>query len=307
MRMGWTRGCGAFVLALAVAAPAVSGAVDQSPRPVARADVQGPAPKVVQPDLQLSQSQPAVMVPLSVTSDVLVNAARSGAKPALRPMLRPKAEQVILAAARPDSLAFLGPDTSPYPWARPDSVVQKALFGKRKKRKGSVCGDLEIQGEKVGKVPGRINGCGIKDAVRIKSVSGVMLSQQSVMSCSTAQALNTWVEKSVKPTFRRRGPVVELKVAAHYACRTRNNRPGARISEHGKGKAIDISGFKMADGEMITVQEGWRRGTTRALLEKVWKQACGPFGTVLGPRADRYHSDHFHLDVASYRSGPYCK
>jgi hypothetical protein len=27
----------------------------------------------------------------------------------------------------------------------------------------------------------------------------------------------------------------------------------------------------------------------------------------LGPDADRYHQDHFHLDTASHRSGPYCR
>ncbi len=216
--------------------------------------------------------------------------------------LRPQSRAVQVAAIVP-----AGPDTSPFPYARPQALEQKVLFGKRKKRKGSVCGDIDIQGSVVGDVSSSTRGCGVRDAVKVTSVSDVRLSQAAVMSCDTARALNTWVDKSVKPAFRQRGPVVELRVAAHYVCRTRNHKAGAKISEHGKGNAIDISAFEMMDGEVITVLEGWKRGSPRRLLKKVWKQACGPFGTVLGPEADRYHKDHFHLDVAKHRSGPYCR
>lgn len=225
----------------------------------------------------------------------------------LRPQLRPVSKQILMAAARPVDLPSLAPDVSLRPLLRPESLEQEVLFRKRRLRKGSVCGVIEIQGKKVGDVPGRIRGCGVEDAVQVTSVSGVRLSQASVMGCDTAKALNRWVDRTVKPTFRRRGPVVELKVAAHYTCRTRNNRKGAKISEHGKGRAIDISAFKMNDGEWITVLNGWRGKSTQALLKKVWRGACGPFGTVLGPNADRYHQDHFHMDTARYRRGPYCK
>jgi hypothetical protein len=37
------------------------------------------------------------------------------------------------------------------------------------------------------------------------------------------------------------------------------------------------------------------------------KSACGPFGTVLGPDADKYHKDHFHFDVAKHGNGAYCR
>ena len=184
-------------------------------------------------------------------------------------------------------------------------LLEPVLFGKRKRRKASICGDIDIQGEEVGAVPGRLQGCGAQDAVRVRAVAGVSLSQQSVMTCDTAHALKHWVEKGVQSAFRK--DVVGLRVAAHYACRTRNNRPGAKISEHGRGKAIDISGFILKNGDVVTVLEGWKKRKTRKRLEKIWKSACGPFGTVLGPRADRYHRDHFHLDTARHRGGPYCR
>lgn len=255
----------------------------------------------LRPEARSGTKPQGTVVIASADSPALVLSSRS------RPQSRPASDQLIQAAARPKDLELLGPDVSLRPYLRPKEVEQEAFFKKRRKRKGSICGDIEIQGQPAGDVPGKIRGCGIKDAVRITSVSGVMLSRPSLMNCETAKSLNKWVERSVKPTFRRRGPVVELKVAAHYSCRTRNNRPGAKISEHGKGNAIDISGFKMKDGEVITILEGWKRGSTRRLLQRVWKGACGPFGTVLGPNADRYHQDHLHMDTARHRSGAYCR
>ncbi|MCL6284740.1 extensin family protein [Ruegeria sp. 2012CJ41-6] len=227
--------------------------------------------------------------------------------PRLRPVARPASEQAMLATARILEDITPGPALSLRPAERPKGLEQKVFFKKRKLRKTSVCGDIDIQGEKVGKIPGKKRGCGAKNAVRVKSVSGVMLSRPSLMTCETAEALNKWVQRGVKPAFKPMGRVAQLQVAAHYACRTRNNKRGAKISEHGKGKAIDISGFTLDTGRTITVASGWRTGQSRKALLRAWRAACGPFGTVLGPNADRYHQDHFHMDTARHRGGNYCR
>ena len=173
--------------------------------------------------------------------------------------------------------------------------------------KGSVCGVSAIKGEVVGQVGGK-GSCGIENAVRVSSVGGITLSQSSLMNCKTAQALNGWVTQSAIPTVGKRGGgLTSMRVVAHYACRTRNNKRGARLSEHAKGNAIDIAGFGLDNGKEITVLTDWGRGKDGKILRKLHKSACGPFGTVLGPRSDRHHRDHFHLDTASYRGGPYCK
>lgn len=194
------------------------------------------------------------------------------------------------------------------PFLRPDAVVRKAMAKRQERARGAVCGDPALQGEVVGFVPGRVTGCGIENAVRLRSVSGIRLSQQALMDCATAKAFRNWVDKGMKPSFGDfRGGVAQIRVAAHYACRGRNNQAGARISEHGKGRAIDVSGFDMRDGSQITVLKDWSRQDTGARLRAMHKKACGIFGTVLGPQSDRFHQDHFHFDTARYRSGSFCR
>ncbi len=291
---------GLMIAVLLTAVPVTAGAPEKSLRPLARHSVvQSSTPKVT-PVRPKARPEATVVGRLAL-------AGLPPMQPTIRPIARPVSEQIRQSEARLQTAAFLGPDVSARPFPRPPSVVEEALFGRRKKRRGSVCGDIDIQGKKIGEVPGKLNGCGVENAVQITSISEVMLSRPATMDCTTAKSLNRWVKKGVIPAFRGRGGVVELKVAAHYACRTRNNRPGARISEHGRGKAIDISAFTMRSGKEVTVLKDWGKGAGGRALRKIWRAACGPFGTVLGPSADRYHRDHFHMDTASYRSGPYCK
>ncbi|WP_298858117.1 extensin family protein [uncultured Sulfitobacter sp.] len=236
------------------------------------------------------------------------------------------------------TLSCAGPDTSARPEARPnltaDATIDRSAIeneqgrffkslrpifrspkAARKQRQqqaalvaGSVCGDPSIQGKVIGTVPGRIAGCGIKNAVSIASVSGVSLSSKSKMDCGTARALKSWVDSSAKPALSKKGGGLrEIKVAAHYACRRRNNAKTGKISEHGKGRAIDISAFRLMDGSEVTVLKGWNASGSRKAMRKMHADACGPFGTVLGPKANRFHLDHFHFDTANYRSGRYCR
>lgn len=226
----------------------------------------------------------------------------------------------------PQQVSFakvLSGGTSPRPMSRPTRVSpnaigtprnaqqqQAGLFNRKKKRgvKGSVCGVPGISGAKIAPIRGRIRGCGVRDPVAVTSVAGVGLSTPAKIDCGTAKALHAWVEKTAKPAVGKLGGgLSQLTVAAHYACRTRNNKSGAKISEHGKGRAIDISALTLKNGKRITVLNGWGRGVEGRILKKLHKGACGPFGTVLGPNADRFHRDHFHFDTARYRSGAYCR
>ena len=229
----------------------------------------------------------------------LVPAGQGGVLETSAPMVEPAAAQ------KGGLFGFLRPSR------RPDSLVEKpvpatalrTLPGKAVvvSKKGSVCGDPDIRGEKLAPIAAKVRGCGISDPVRITSVAGVNLSTPATVTCDAAKAFKSWIKKGVEPVYGK-GKVVQIEVFASYACRPRNNKKGAKISEHGRGNAIDVGGLVFSNGKSVSVLRNYDRS-----MRRVHKAACGIFGTTLGPGSDGYHENHLHFDVARYRSGPYCR
>ncbi len=205
----------------------------------------------------------------------------------------------------PQSVAGLEESLRPTPRPRVRVVTQSARV--QTSAAGSVCGDPAIKGVSIPAIRGR-GQCGVANPVRVASVDGVGLSQRPTIDCRTAQALKSWVKNGLKPAVGRvGGGVRSLTVVSHYACRNRNNAKTGRLSEHAKGRAVDISAINLNNGQTITVLKGWPNRQQGRILRQAHRAACGPFGTVLGPEANRFHLDHFHFDTARYRSGPFCR
>lgn len=163
-----------------------------------------------------------------------------------------------------------------------------------------------IRAAKLGQVSGP-GACGVENAYSVTEAGGVRLSHPATLSRKAVNQLDRWLREQAVPAIGRKGGgLVEIRVASHYACRSRNSQSGARLSEHARGNAIDISAFVLADGRTLTVLNDWD-GPDARLMRRLHASACGPFGTVLGPDADRHHQDHFHLDVADYRNGSFCQ
>ncbi|MSU92220.1 extensin family protein [Rhodobacteraceae bacterium 2CG4] len=171
---------------------------------------------------------------------------------------------------------------------------------------GAICGNPLILGERIADIGGP-GSCGIEDAVRVHAVGKVRLSPSARINCQTAQALYEWTTGAAQPVARQAGTsLTGLKIAASYSCRRRNNASSGKLSEHARGNAVDISAFRFANGETVTVLGDWAGGDWSPMLQTVHAEACGPFGVVLGPRANRYHRDHFHFDISN-RSSRYCR
>ncbi|HSR80996.1 MAG TPA: extensin family protein, partial [Hyphomicrobiaceae bacterium] len=114
----------------------------------------------------------------------------------------------------------------------------------------------------------------------------VQLRPPALVRCPMVPAIDRWVEHVVVPASRDRlgMQVVELRLAASYACRPMNNVDGANLSEHGHANAVDVSGFVLADGRVVDVKSGWWGALAeRNFLREVHHGACGVFTTVLGP------------------------
>ena len=193
------------------------------------------------------------------------------------------------------------------PDARPARIVAAAVERKLAVTRGTLCGDPAIQGETIGAIPGP-GDCGVDGAVRVRSVAGVALQPAPTIDCRTASALKAWVAQGILPAIGDTGGGVgRLRVVGHYSCRARVGSGSKRLSEHSFGRAVDIAGIGLKSGREITVLTDWNRGEAGRQLREIWRAACGPFGTVLGPEANAAHRDHFHVDTARYRSGSYCQ
>jgi Extensin-like protein C-terminus len=146
--------------------------------------------------------------------------------------------------------------------------------------------------------------CGMDYPFKVAAFSGgsVGVKQKLTLACPIIPRIDTWLEEVVKPaaTLYYGIPVVDLK-AGSYSCRPRNNRSGAKTSEHAYGNAMDVMAFILADGREITVAKGWKGNPTdQEFLREVFVGACRHFTTVLGPGSDAFHYDHFHIDLARH-------
>jgi hypothetical protein len=138
------------------------------------------------------------------------------------------------------------------------------------------------------------------------SPTAVTIEPRATLACPLITAVDRWVLEDVQPAALAwlGEPVVEMKQLSSYACRSMNGQPGAAISEHAFGNALDIALFRLASGREVAVKTGWRgRPEERGFLRQVHAAACERFSTVLGPGADAFHYDHFHLDLARRASG----
>ncbi len=147
--------------------------------------------------------------------------------------------------------------------------------------------------------------CGAMQPLEVTATAAgrVGLRPAATLRCPMVPAVEHWVQTVVEPAARQHlgVPLVELKVAASYGCRPMNNQSGAKLSEHGFANALDISAFHLADGRVVTVKGGWNGAPDeRAFLRAIHDGACQTFTTVLGPKADVFHHDHFHVDLARH-------
>lgn len=150
--------------------------------------------------------------------------------------------------------------------------------------------------------------CGIDRPVTVPEIlPGVALRPAAVLRCETARALAEWTRDFVVPAASRlpgRGKLSAIDHGTAYLCRPRNGISGEALSEHAFGNAIDIAGFRFAEGEALAVTPRAGDGSLdEAFQAAVRKTACLAFTTVLGPGADASHADHLHLDVKARRGG----
>jgi hypothetical protein len=137
------------------------------------------------------------------------------------------------------------------------------------------------------------------DAIKLKDKSSIPITPAANLRCSMAEAIAIWVREDIAPITRELGePMRALDNFASYHCRGRNNIIGAKMSEHGRGNALDIRGVMLAKTKL----EWTDVHVSRKIRDKIKASACARFMTVLGPGSDGYHENHIHVDLAERRN-----
>ncbi len=145
--------------------------------------------------------------------------------------------------------------------------------------------------------------CTVADAVRVTGLSlpdgsAVALPDRPVIACVTAATFASYVRDLLAPLAKGSyGPPLDtVWTGPGLECRSRDNIPGAKLSAHGEGLAVDVAQVRLADKRLIEVGRPKADGD-RAFESAALAGGCGYFHTALGPGADAFHETHWHFDL----------
>ena len=148
--------------------------------------------------------------------------------------------------------------------------------------------------------------CGGEDMVRLDAVTrsgGVRidLKPAPVLRCMFAESVAAWLRDEAAPRVEKLGAALRaVETYDSYECRGRNRVPGAKLSEHGKGNAVDLRSFILADGRVVALTDV---SVAKDFRDELRESACHRFTTVLGPGSDSAHESHIHVDLIERRGG----
>jgi len=212
-------------------------------------------------------------------------------------------ETVPLPPSRPPDLA------TPAPTPAPETTVSQPTPDDNDTLRAQVIASRRVVGEALAPVIDKV-GCGIAAPLRLEAIMltdgpKVMISPPVIMRASLASAVADWVRDDLAPAIAAKGDrLVTIEGAGGYACRSRDSIPGAKLSEHATGNALDLHALRTEHGKVFAiVVSSTDPDDVRSFRALMKKTACLRFSTVLGPGADLYHEAHLHIDLAVRRNG----
>lgn len=146
-------------------------------------------------------------------------------------------------------------------------------------------------------------GCTLVDGVKVTRTT-YDLNRPVELTCETALRWARFEREVLKPNAERlfHQDIKTVNHAGGFVCRPMTGN-GKRLSEHGHGRAIDVWGFVLANGNRISVEQDWRRTDPRgAYLRQIARQGCDFFSVVLTPNSDAEHANHLHFDIGAQRA-----
>lgn len=151
---------------------------------------------------------------------------------------------------------------------------------------------------------GEIAGCGISNAVRLSRLGDASIGPVQT-SCRTALLTAMWAHHGLRPAAERimGSALTAIDDIGSYNCRTMRLSSGAtnRLSSHATASAIDVAGFRFADGTRLRLIDDWdATGPAGTFLRAARDSACKWFPVTLGPDHNALHADHFHLQSTGW-------
>lgn len=163
---------------------------------------------------------------------------------------------------------------------------------------------LEVSQMTFAPIPDREEGdfCAYSNAVAVER-STTPYSSPVQASCPMAAALFLWERDIVQPLAQEHfgAEVTRIHHVGTYACRRVYGGRTGEPSQHASANAIDIIGFSLSDDRVVNLARDWGGDDDEGrFLEELRDESCRIFTGVLGPEYNRYHHDHFHLDLGPH-------
>ncbi|AXA55483.1 extensin family protein [Pseudomonas thivervalensis] len=144
--------------------------------------------------------------------------------------------------------------------------------------------------------------CPLTNVLRVQG-GEVALSSSFLASCPLAVAFALFERHGLQPAAMAvyGQKVTRVDHLGSFACRNMYGRESGARSQHATASALDIAGFRLADGRTISVLRDWPKDTADArFLRQARDGACDMFSVVLSPDYNAAHRNHFHLDVGPW-------
>ena len=127
---------------------------------------------------------------------------------------------------------------------------------------------------------------------------------EATLQCPLALGQYMWLrEADTSAKLHLGSGVSKVHHAGSYSCRRQRGNSSGAWSEHAFANALDVTGFTLEDGRVISVKTDWNGERDRQrFLRDVRDQGCKIFRVTLSPDYNAAHHDHFHFDMGPYSS-----
>jgi hypothetical protein len=153
--------------------------------------------------------------------------------------------------------------------------------------------------------------CGASEVVLyLGGPEKIQYSSAPALTCTMALALARFETLAQEEAVRTMGKrITRIHHLGTYSCREMAAYPGW-VSEHSYANAIDIESFTLQNGAVVPIARFFEKTSVpptnpkadflRTLSHRTYDE--GLFSTVLTTYFDALHRNHFHLDMARYRT-----